>query len=209
MLARLSTFICKNNILNAHQHGFRRLHSTNSSLTDVLYNTLNRKYIALALFIDVAEAFDSLNHNVLLSKLEHYGIRGVALSWLRSYLCNSFQYIELSNDRSLLHLIVSGMPQGSIFGFYLYLIYVNDIFNFYNEVKCVLYADDSSLMLIGSNITSVFRAPALFMLFLTWLIDNKLALNSKKLTLFCSHPVMQLFPVNYFFTSILYIRLTL
>ena len=184
VLACLSTFICKNNVLNAHQHDFQPLHSTNSSLTDVLvYITaaLDRKYVALALFIDVSKAFDSLNHNTLLSKLEHYGIRGVALSWFCFYLCNRFQYIELSNDRLLLCLIVSGVPQGSILGSYLYLIYVNDIFNVCNEVKCVLYADNTTLILIGPNIKSVFdRAPALFMLFSTLFIDNKLALNSKK-----------------------------
>ena len=88
MLAHLSTFNCKNNVLNAHQHGFRPLRSANSSLTDVLDLTtaaLNRKYFALALFIDVSKIFDSRDHNILLSKLEHYGIRGVALSWFCSY----------------------------------------------------------------------------------------------------------------------------
>ena len=184
MLARLSTFIYKNNVLNAHQHGFRPLHSINSFLTDVLdYITaaLDRKYVALALFIDVSKAFNSLNHNILLSKLEHCDIRSVAFSSFRSFLCNRFQYIELSNDRWLLRLIVSGVPHGSILGFYLYLIYVNDIFNVCNKVKRVLYADDTALILIEPNIKSVFdRAPALFMLFSTWFIDNKLALNSKK-----------------------------
>ena len=73
------------------------------------------------------------------------------------------------------------MPQGSILSSYLYLIYVNDIFNACNEVKCVLYVDDPTLILIGPNIKSVFdRAPALFMLFSTWFLDKKLALNSKK-----------------------------
>ena len=159
MLAHLSTFISKNNVLNAHQHGFRPLHSTNSSLTNVLdYITavLDRKYVALALFINESKDFDSLNHNILLSKLEHYSIRGVALSWFRSYLCNRFQYIVLKCDRSLLRLIVSGVPQGSILGSYLYLIYVNDIFNVCNEVKCVLYVDDTTLILIGPNIKSAF-----------------------------------------------------
>ena len=68
VLARLFTFICKNNILDAHQHGFRPLHSANSSLTDVLYYitvALDRKYVALALFIDLSKAFDSLNLNIL------------------------------------------------------------------------------------------------------------------------------------------------
>ena len=102
----------------------------------------------------------------MLSKLEHYGISGVALSWFRSYLCNRFQYIKLSNDRSLLCRIVSGVPQGSILGSNLYLIYVNDIFNVCSEVKCVLYADNTTLILIGPNIKSVFdRAPALFIIF--------------------------------------------
>ncbi len=77
----------------------------------------------------------------MLAKLEHYGIRGIALSWCHSYLCNSFQYIEINDERSL--LCVCEVPTGSVLGPYLYLIYVNDIFNVCDTVKCVLYADNT------------------------------------------------------------------
>ena len=82
MIGRLSTFICKNNVLNAHRHGFRPLCTTNNSFTDVsdyIIPALDRKYVALALFIAVSKSFNSLNRNILLSELEHYGIRNVAL----------------------------------------------------------------------------------------------------------------------------------
>jgi hypothetical protein len=184
MLCRISAFFSKHNVLNLHQHGFRPSFSTSSALIDVLdciTAALDRKFVALALFIDVSKAFDSLNHNILLAKLEHYGVRGVALSWFASYLSNRFQYIEYNGDCSLLRLIVCGVPQGSVLGPYLYLVYVNDIFNVSDEVKCVLYADDTSIIVTGRDINSVFnRAPVLFSLFSTWFINNRLALNSKK-----------------------------
>jgi hypothetical protein len=127
------------------------------------------------------KAFDSLNHNILLAKLEHYGVRGVALSWFASYLSNRFHYMEYNGDCSLLRLIVCGVPQGSVLGPYLYLVYVNDIFNVSDEVKCVLYADDTSIIVTDRDVNSVFnRAPVLFSLFSTWFINNRLALNSKK-----------------------------
>ena len=85
--------------------------------------------LTLALFIDVSKAFDSLDHYILLKKLEHDGVRGVALNWFNSFLTHRFQFTELDGSRSLLKMIISGVPQGSTLGSYLYAVYVNDIFN--------------------------------------------------------------------------------
>ena len=103
------------------------------------------------------------------------------MSWFASYLSNRFQYIDSNGDCSLVRLIVCGVPQGSILGPYLYLVYVNDIFNVCDEVKCVLYSDDTSIIVTDRDVNSVFNhASVLFSLFSTWFTNNRLALNSKK-----------------------------
>ena len=109
MLIRLSVFFNKYNVLNINQHGFRSNYSTSTAVADVLnYVTtaLDKKNVVLALFIDVSKAFDSLDHNILLKKLEHYDVRGVALNWFDSFLTNRFQFTELDGSRSLLKMIM-------------------------------------------------------------------------------------------------------
>ena len=174
----------RNKILSSHQHGFRPKHSTKTALIDLLdfvTNFFEKKMYIVGLFIDIFKAFDCLNHNILLPKLEHYGIRGVTLDWFRSYLFNRFQFTCQSDAKSLYHKIVCGIPQGSILGPYLYLIYVNDIFNVSSETKCILYADDTTLLFADTNLkTLLANSSAQFSLFSLWFRDNLLALNPKK-----------------------------
>ena len=115
MLNRLIVFLNKHNVLKKHQHGFRQNFSTITALADVLdYITskLDNKLFVLALLIDISKAFDSLNYNMLLTKLEHYGVRGVVLNWFNSYLTGRYQYTEINGSKSLLKSIVCGIPQG-------------------------------------------------------------------------------------------------
>ncbi len=108
MLIRLSKFFDKHNVFNIHQHGFRNSYSTSSAVADELdcvTAALDKTHVALALFIDVSKAFDSLNHNKLCAKLEHNGVRDVAFSWFVSYLSKCSQYIKLNGDCSLCILL--------------------------------------------------------------------------------------------------------
>lgn len=184
MLTRLAAFLQKHDVINKHQHGFRRNHSTSTALADVLdYITLqlDKKLSVFALFVDIAKAFDSLSHDILLAKLEHYGIRGVALDWFSSYLLGRFQYTEINGRKSLFKSIISGVPQGSVLGPYLYLIYANDIFYLCPEAKCVLFADDSTILTSNDDIESlVSQSCDIYTKFSVWFADNRLALNSKK-----------------------------
>ena len=118
----------------------------------------------------------------MLKKLEHYGLRGVALNWFNSFLTYRFQFTELHGSRSLLKMIISSVPQGSILGPYLYTVYFNDIFNVVLNIKCILYADDTRLLLHDSTsiLVLINNASTFFQLFSTWFIDNKLCLTSKK-----------------------------
>ena len=127
---RTINFFNKHSVLLPTQYGFRANHSTSHALTDALtslYDNINdEKYTAL-LLLDLKKAFDTVNHKTLLTKLEHYGIRGTTLDLFASFLTNRFQYVSLENHQSNLKKINYGVPQGSVLGPLLFNIYVDDI----------------------------------------------------------------------------------
>ena len=127
LYCRLIKFINKNDILYDLQYGFRNKHSTQHAILDIV-NTIhsnmdNRKY-SCGIFIDLKKAFDTVNHEILLTKLEHYGIRGVINSWFRSYLSDRRQSIEIDKCISETETIVCGVPQGSVLEPLLFLLYI-------------------------------------------------------------------------------------
>ena len=147
---RLISFFNKHDILHSSQHGFRTNHSTNSAIAEALdcvTLALNKKLLSLALFIDVSKAFDSLDHQLLFAKLNIYGVRGTALDLMKSYFSNRFQYTIVNNDSFNFCKIPTGVPQGSIIGPLMYVIYGNDVFNVTDFMKCVLYADDTVIII--------------------------------------------------------------
>jgi len=113
--------------------------------------------------------------------LDHYGIRGPSLSWFKSYLYHRFQYTVINGEQSSLKCIITGVPQGSILGPWLYLLYVNDIFSIQNGTKCVLYADDTTLIVSASSLCTLINiAKNAFSDYSQWFSANYLALNAKK-----------------------------
>ena len=130
MYSRISSFLTKHNILFEKQFGFRKNMSTELAVNTLLSNITNcfdKKEQGMCIFLDFAKAFDTVNHNILLKKLQYYGIRGIALDWFRSYLHNRMQCTEIGNTQSDLAFIRCGVPQGSILGPLLFLLYINDI----------------------------------------------------------------------------------
>ena len=131
MYSRLSSFIEKHNLLFQYQLGFRQTHSSYMALMimmDKITAAMDRGDLVVRIFLDFSKAFDTVNHEILLDELYHYGIRGTALDWFKSYLCDRKQFITYDSVSSNTKVISCGIPQGSILGPLIFLIYIQTIF---------------------------------------------------------------------------------
>ena len=184
MYARLIQFFTKHNILYENQYGFQSNMSTEYAVNKVLnyiVDTLEKNEIGVCIFLDFAKAFDTVNHEILIGKLEHYGIRGVALNWLENYLENRMQCTEIGDTQSELELIKCGVPQGSVLGPLLFLIYINDIVNSSKLFKFTLFADDTSLYYSCKNTNNLeWLVNSELSKISEWLSANRLSLNVAK-----------------------------
>ena len=182
--ARLDSFIDKHNLLIDGQYGFRSGRSTTMALMELVEGVTssmdNNKY-ALGIFIDLKKAFDTINHDILLQKMERYGIRGVGLNWVKSYIENREQYVQIGEYKSASSLITCGVPQGSILGPKLFILYINDICKVSNILNFVVFADDTNIFCAGENLQQLLEVVSVELGKLKlWFDLNKLSLNLKK-----------------------------
>lgn len=155
---RVTSFLDRLGLLSSQQFGFRETMGTSDaifSFLDHLYNLLNGGEAASAVFCDLSKAFDCVNHEVLLMKLERYGFRGPALEWFRSYLSGRVQAVKFNDDVSEELDIGVGVPQGTVLGPPLFLIYVNDLPRLRISGKFTVFADDTTILWHGSNVSEM------------------------------------------------------
>ena len=158
---RLYNFFTKENVLSDNQFGFRKGHSTVHALHSSvgrIQSAMENRMHTVGIFIDLSKAFDTLDHSIMLNKLEHYGIRGIANNLISSYLKGRFQYTSFDGENSEKLQVKYGVPQGSILGPLLFLLYINDLMNCYRgpNTNFVLYADDANIFVIGKTKEDAF-----------------------------------------------------
>ena len=195
---QLYNYLKTHKLLFSSQHGFRENHSTQTAvieLNDTLKLDLDIGHTPLVFFLDLSKAFDTIDFDILLIKLKHIGVSTSAIRWFDSYLKNRKQYVSYNNVDSDFLTTQTGVPQGSILGPLLFLIYMNDLNNVSSHFKLICYADDSTLILsicfsnnhckicndrnkysngiINRELAKIFE----------WLCLNKLSINLKKLNI--------------------------
>ena len=182
--SRLYNFLTSQNILYDKQFGFRKSHSTNHainhSITHIKQEHERNKYV-LGIFIDLSKAFDTIDHQQLIQKLSRYGIRGTPNKLIESYLSNRMQYTECLGEKSDLLYITFGVPQGSVLGPLLFLLYINDIINCSELGEFVLFADDTNIFVSSESLSDAFsKANKLLKSLSSYMTLNKLHINMKK-----------------------------
>ena len=168
-----------------NQYGFRKKHSTYVlhlliHLCDKITSAIERKEFTIGIFLDLSKAFDMVNHDILFDKLWHYGIRGVGLTWMKSYLANTLQFVQYNNSCSSYKVIQCGVPQGSILGPLLFLLYINDIGDVSNILELILFADDTNFFSHNDlySLTNIVNCEIERLS--EWFKANKLSINIKK-----------------------------
>ena len=182
---KLMSFLEGTNQLYTHQYGFRARHSTTHPVIHLLNQIANANdkstnFFTMATFLDLSKAFDTISHDILLKQLENLGIRGVANTWVKSYLTGRKQYMDIYGVKSHFENITCGVPQGSILGPMLFLLYINDIKNS-TSVKVLCFADDTTCSYSSANISHLYNTMNTELEKLNqWFRANKLCLNITK-----------------------------
>ena len=184
LYTRLYDFLTCTNFFSKQQFGFLKNKSTADailSFTEYQYEVLNEKEFSVNIFVDFAKAFDTVDHSILLRKLDKYGVRGIPHKLFKSYLSDRSQLVMINSHYSSESKIKIGIPQGSVMGCLLFLIYINDLPAYLNNCHTVLFADDTNLSFRGSSLPStIAHSNAELQKFYDWTVSNKLTINYEK-----------------------------
>ena len=188
----MQCFIDEHELLSPYQYGFRRLHSTDHAILDIvntIQSNMDKKLFSCGVFIDLQKAFDTVNHDILLQKLHFYGFRGIINTWFKSYLHGRLQTTQIGENICTKEHITCEVPQGSVLGPLLFLMYINDIHNCSQKFHFFLFADDTNLIYADKNLRALEKTvnDELKNVY-DWLSSNKLSLNTKKSNFVIFHP---------------------
>ena len=148
-------------------------------LVQEITNSLDNHESTVGVFMDLKKAFDTVDHGILIEKLYHYGIRGMANKWICSYLMNIYQYVNINGTNSDYMNVLCGVPQGSILGPILFILYINNMCNVSTLLKPILFADDTNLFYSGKDIMELCSVVSIELDNLCkWFQGNKLSLNT-------------------------------
>ena len=184
MCAKLESYLKSNNILCTNQFGFRKNSNTWDAIIEFLvyvHSSLDKKQSTIAVYLDFSKAFDTVNHEILISKHQHNGIIGVMLSWFKYYLSNREQYVSVKNSSSSMSNMTLGVPQGSVLGQVLFLSYINGMHRSSDRMHFVHFVEDTPVFASDSDINNVHASLNRELVGLdNWLKTNRLSLNFSK-----------------------------
>ena len=205
---RLLEYTSSCSILSDVQYGFRPNYSTEHALYNLcqnIHSTMDNRGYQISVFCDLSKAFDTISHDILLEKLKVYGIRDKALQWFRSYLSFRKQYTVYNCCSSSLSCVNYGVPQGSVLGPILFLLYINDITRCTDKLKFLLFADDTTIYIQGRDLNLIKRTLNLELKHVSnWMKCNKLTLNISKTHFMLSSPLLsQSININVFMDNVL------
>ena len=180
---RLNDYLLENNIIYKHQYGFQAKKSTVHPIMHLINEIAmakNNKQISIGVFCDISKGFDTLSHDILINKLNKIGVKNKELDWFRNYLYQRKQFVCIDEENSESLEITTGVPQGSVLGPLLFLIYINDLPNA-TELFTYLFADDSTFLISGKNLNEVItKLNSELKKINSWFRSNKLSLNTEK-----------------------------
>ena len=203
MYGRVYNYLDKYSLIYKRQYGFRSKHSTSHALIDLIESIkteLDRGNFACGIFIDIQKAFDTVSHNILLSKLNYYGLRGVCNEWFESFSSNRKQFVFINGIISSEKEVVCRVPQGSTLGPLLFLIFINDLFI---NLKGIVFhfADDTNILYSGINFVKVQNLINNEMKILVdWLRSNQLSINESKTELLVFRPNSYKLPDDFLYS---------